>query len=211
MRPPPSQPTPLSLQSVLQAVFLPLREDTSAPSSEPLNRWPGYASVQGRLIRAPILRAFADSRAPDEVRAWVRAIGTWEFDRVLTAHFASPIKSTPDEYRAAFSYLDGPMPDIKCADWKLLDGLKHVPRRKPRPLQPPCSWSGCSAPLGSSVDCSATLAAISSKTISSVLPSSSISSALVRRDPYPPTSSAADPDYHRVRWGWFRKKTNYAI
>ena len=49
-------------KSVIQAVFLPLREKGDAPQTDPRRRWPGYGSVQGRLLRAPILRAFADAR-----------------------------------------------------------------------------------------------------------------------------------------------------
>ena len=77
---------------------------------------------------APILRAFADSRAPDEVRTWVSQITSWKFDRVLTAHFASPIRATPADFGAAFNYLNGPTadPPIACEDWALLDGLNTL-------------------------------------------------------------------------------------
>jgi len=115
-------------KTVLQAVFLPLREDADAPIGAP-DRWPGYDAVRGRLVRAPILRAFADARAPDEVREWVKSIPEMgSFDRVLTAHFASPIQATPAEFEAAFRYLDGPSsdPPIECRDWRLLDGLNSV-------------------------------------------------------------------------------------
>lgn len=115
-------------KSVIQAVFLPLREDPNADIADIVRRWPGYGATSGRLIRAPILRAFADARAPDEVRRWVSSISEWKFDRVLTAHFASPIKATPKEYADAFSYLSGPSadPPIACQDWKLLDGLNDL-------------------------------------------------------------------------------------
>lgn len=111
-------------KSVLQAVFLPLRANGAVVSG-----WPGYDAVQGRLLRAPILRAFADARAPKEVREWVGSIATMApFDRIVTSHFASPIKATPAEYAAAFKYLDGPTsdPPIACEDWKLLDGLNEL-------------------------------------------------------------------------------------
>ena len=115
-------------KSVIQAVFLPLREDVNADAASAA-RWPGYASVRGRLLRAPILRAFADARAPAEVREWVRSISSeWDFDRVLAAHFASPVRATPADFAAAFAYLDGPQADEKivCADWALLDGLNEL-------------------------------------------------------------------------------------
>ena len=76
-----------------QAVFLPLRQRDGAADA---GRWPGYAAVQGKLLRAPILRAFADARAPEAVRAWVRDVAAMgPFDRILAAHFASPIAATP--------------------------------------------------------------------------------------------------------------------
>ena len=111
-------------KSVLQSVFLPLRPDSTVASG-----WPGYDAVQGRLLRAPILRAFADARAPAAVREWVGSIATMSpFDRILTCHFASPIRATPKEYEDAFAYLDGPTsePPIACKDWKLLDGLNEL-------------------------------------------------------------------------------------
>ena len=43
-------------KSVLQAVFLPLRQG-DGPTDDA--KWPGYGAIRGRLIRAPILRAFA--------------------------------------------------------------------------------------------------------------------------------------------------------
>ena len=110
-------------KSVLQAVFLPLRQG-SGPEE-----WPGYGAVQGRLLRAPILRAFADARAPGAVRSWVDDVAKMgEFDRILTGHFASPIKASPIDFRAAFAYLDGPAadPPIVCEDWSLLDSLNEV-------------------------------------------------------------------------------------
>ena len=48
-------------KSVLQAVFLPLRQVGDGT-------WPGYERVQGKLLRAPILRAFGDVRAPGMFR-----------------------------------------------------------------------------------------------------------------------------------------------
>lgn len=111
-------------KSVLQAVFLPLRQNPDASSAD--TRWPGYDAVRGRLIRAPILRAFADARAPDAVREWIASVAAMgRFDRILTAHFASPVAATPEDYLAAFAYLDGPTaePPIACADWALLNDL----------------------------------------------------------------------------------------
>lgn len=107
-------------RSVLQAVFLPLRDPV---------RESGYAAVSGRLLRAPILRAFADARAPQQVKDWISSVGTMgKFDRIVTAHFASPIMATPEDFAAAFDYLKGPTsePPIACQDWSLLDGLNYA-------------------------------------------------------------------------------------
>ena len=112
-------------KSVLQAVFLPLRfvEGKFDPSN--------YDAVRGRLLRAPILRAFADARAPQAVKDWVTSVANiGPFDRILTAHFASPISVTDaaKDFSSAFTYLDGPSsdPPIRCGDWELLDGLNDL-------------------------------------------------------------------------------------
>jgi hypothetical protein len=90
-----------------------------------------------RLVRAPILRAVVDARAPMAVRDWIhmQTNGDWNYDRILTSHFASPIMATPADVRAAFQYLfedqdmaqlQGPnsrLPPIACQDWELLDSI----------------------------------------------------------------------------------------
>jgi hypothetical protein len=114
-------------RSVLQAVFLPLRTDDRG-------NYPGFEALQDRLVRAPILRALVDARAPDAVRAWIQEqTSKWEFDRILTSHFASPIQATPANVRAAFDYLfvedgdkmDASLPPVACKDWELLDSINQ--------------------------------------------------------------------------------------
>ena len=106
-------------KSVLQAVFLPLRNVDGA--------WPGYERIRGRLLRAPILRAFSDARAPDETRAWALAIGggDWPFERIVSAPFASPIRASPAEFLQAFGAVmgDGTQLTLEEADWAALDAL----------------------------------------------------------------------------------------
>ncbi|GFH48819.1 hypothetical protein CTEN210_05295 [Chaetoceros tenuissimus] len=108
-------------RTVLQAVFLPLRQDDN-------NMYPGYESIKNRLVRAPILRALVDARAPNEVKSWIETQTTWDFDRIITSHFASPIAATPDNFRSAFDYLfeeeeKNIDSSIKCQDWNLLDSI----------------------------------------------------------------------------------------
>ena len=111
-------------KSVLQAVFLPLRQADDGG-------WPGYERVRGRLLRAPILRAFGDVRAPEQTKAWVDDItsGEWPFDRIVSGHFASPIGQTsPAEFKAAFGRLYGESEGLKLdeRDWATLDGLNDL-------------------------------------------------------------------------------------
>mmetsp|Transcript_1502 Transcript_1502/g.4515 ORF Transcript_1502/g.4515 Transcript_1502/m.4515 type:complete len:384 (-) Transcript_1502:135-1286(-) len=111
-------------KTVLQAVFIALRQAEDGS-------WPAYDALRGRLIRAPILRAFVDVRAPDLTKAWVDDIAnSWAFDRILAAHFASPVLATPAEFRAAFARLDGPdapgVIRLDDADWAPLDDLNAL-------------------------------------------------------------------------------------
>jgi hypothetical protein len=82
----------------------------------------------------PILRALVDTRAPDTVREWIQEQTTqWNFDRILTSHFASPIQAGPANVRAAFAYLfdsedrklDKSLPPVACKDWGLLDSINQ--------------------------------------------------------------------------------------
>ena len=102
-------------KSVLQAVFLSLRKDQG--------RWPGYDAITDKVVRAPILAAFADIRAPSETLAWIDDVCRWPFERVVTSHFASPFAASPSEVRRAF----GRNPNnIDARDWKQLDELNKV-------------------------------------------------------------------------------------
>jgi len=113
-------------RTVLQAVFLPLRTETGSV-------YPGYDALANRLVRAPILRAFADARSPNEVRSWVENIvNNNKFDRIITSHFASPITASPSLFANAFEHLNqnatpqslsSALPPITCQDWSTLDSL----------------------------------------------------------------------------------------
>lgn len=127
-------------KSVLQSVFLPLRGETDANSNV---YYPGYEALADRLVRAPILRAVVDARAPNAVRDWILeqttpvttddGVRKWDYDRIITSHFASPIAATPADVRACFAYLfqddiaklqsDTKLPPIACQDWELLDSI----------------------------------------------------------------------------------------
>lgn len=102
-------------KSVLQAVFLTLRQEGK--------RWPGYESITNRVVRAPILAAFADIRAPAETKAWIQDVTAWPFERVVAAHFASPFRCTPAEVRAAFAQNPN---HLDARDWRQLDELNTV-------------------------------------------------------------------------------------
>jgi hypothetical protein len=111
-------------KSVLQSVFLPLRTNQNG-------MYPGYEALKERLVRAPILRAFADARSPEAVKEWVTKISRFQFDRILTSHFASPIAATPTDFKDAFAYLynddtsKSKLPPIACQDWQLLESLNQ--------------------------------------------------------------------------------------
>lgn len=59
---------------------------------------------------------------------WVDAISSLNFDRIITAHFASPINAGPKQFTKAFAHLgnsseDGP--PIACKDWSTLNSLNN--------------------------------------------------------------------------------------
>jgi hypothetical protein len=110
----------------------------------PSTSYPGYEALVDRLVRAPILRAVVDARAPGAVKDWILEQTTttvdpttndrkkWDYDRIITGHFASPIEATPADVRASFDYLfkedlsgSSSLPPIACRDWELLDSINQ--------------------------------------------------------------------------------------
>jgi len=79
------------------------------------------------LRRFRLLQALQDVRAPDTFRAWFEdVIGIGAFDRILTLHFASPIKASPDDLSATLlPFLDGE-PVTNCKDWEFFDSLNKL-------------------------------------------------------------------------------------
>lgn len=68
------------------------------------------------------------SRAPNEVKSWKETQTTWDFDRIITSQFASPISATPENFRSAHLFLVEEKSidsSIKCLDWNLLDSINH--------------------------------------------------------------------------------------
>jgi hypothetical protein len=76
-----------------------------------------------------------DARAPSEVKNWIQEQTKWDFDRIITSHFASPIEATPSDVQACFEYLfegdvtklsaSNSLPKIACQDWDLLDSINQ--------------------------------------------------------------------------------------
>ena len=56
-------------------------------------------SQGGTPVVVPIIQIIL-SRAPDASKAWVDTLLSWEFERVLPAHFDSPIKATPETLKS---------------------------------------------------------------------------------------------------------------
>ncbi|MGF1514184.1 MAG: DUF4336 domain-containing protein [Elainellaceae cyanobacterium] len=60
----------------------------------------------GQLFVAPILQLLILNRNPQEVRRWVGQVTTWEIQRIVTAHLASPIAATAADVGRAFEFVE---------------------------------------------------------------------------------------------------------
>ena len=74
----------------------------------------------GRLLVAPILQTLILNRAPQATLAWVDLVAQWHFDRIIPCHFDAPIAATPQQFRAAFDFLDRPTISNHNDDLRLL-------------------------------------------------------------------------------------------
>lgn len=60
----------------------------------------------GRPFVAPILQTLILPQAPTQVLNWVNKVATWDFGRIISCHFDSPIQTSPYEFRQAFAFLE---------------------------------------------------------------------------------------------------------
>ncbi len=66
----------------------------------------GSLRGDGRAFVAPILQTLILNRAPQPTLAWANRVAEWNFDRIIPCHFDAPIAATPQQFRAAFDFLD---------------------------------------------------------------------------------------------------------
>ncbi len=60
----------------------------------------------GRPFVAPILQTLILPQAPRQVLDWADKVATWNFERIITCHFDSPIQADPRQFRRAFTFLE---------------------------------------------------------------------------------------------------------
>jgi hypothetical protein len=91
--------------------------------------------ADGRLLVAPILQTLILNRAPQQTIAWVDRVAKWEFRQIIPCHFDAPIPTTPQQFRAAFDFLDRIVSPLKhhnyssqlmpAADLRLLQQIER--------------------------------------------------------------------------------------
>lgn len=65
---------------------------------------------RGELLVAPILQTLILNRAPQQTIAWIDLVAQWDFEQIIPCHFDSPITATPQQFRAAFTFLENQSP-----------------------------------------------------------------------------------------------------
>ncbi|WP_026732253.1 DUF4336 domain-containing protein [Fischerella sp. PCC 9605] len=60
----------------------------------------------GRPFVAPILQTLIFPQAPTQVLNWVVKVTNWDFQRIISCHFDSPIEASPRQFRQAFAFLE---------------------------------------------------------------------------------------------------------
>jgi hypothetical protein len=86
-------------------------------------------SAGGKPVVAPIIQIIF-SRAPEAAQAWVSKISTWDFERVVPAHFDAPIPMRPKEFVETFDFLAKGKNEVRYCDEDvafLRDTLEGLP------------------------------------------------------------------------------------
>lgn len=64
----------------------------------------------GRLFVAPILQTLILNQAPRQVIDWANKVANWDFQRIISCHFDSPVNASGYQFRQAFSFLENKPP-----------------------------------------------------------------------------------------------------
>jgi hypothetical protein len=83
----------------------------------------------GRLLVAPILQTLILNRAPQQTIDWVDRVAQWDFDRIIPCHFDAPITATPQQFRAAFNFLQTSSTDNSISPPKDANLLQQIEQR----------------------------------------------------------------------------------
>ncbi len=76
-----------------------------------------------KLLVAPILQGVIFNRSPLEVLSWVDRVSKWGFERIIPAHFSSPIITQPSQFREAFDCLRHPGYNAGNEDFQLIQDI----------------------------------------------------------------------------------------
>jgi len=65
-----------------------------------------FDALVGKTFVPPLLQELVLDREPKEVLRFADQVAQWRFERIVPAHFASVIAAGPQEFRAAFGFLE---------------------------------------------------------------------------------------------------------
>ncbi len=60
----------------------------------------------GQLFVAPILQTLIFPQDPKQVIDWAHQVASWDFQRVISAHFDAPVEARSQQFRQAFAFLE---------------------------------------------------------------------------------------------------------
>lgn len=95
--------------ALLVTYFFPEHEELVNPG---LVEWSegwedNFEALADRLLVPPVVRATLYNQDPARVQTWVdRVYESWDFDKVIPAHWAGPVDTTPEMFRNAFRFLE---------------------------------------------------------------------------------------------------------
>ncbi|EIE23551.1 hypothetical protein COCSUDRAFT_28911 [Coccomyxa subellipsoidea C-169] len=64
-----------------------------------------FAAVANKVICSPVTQVLVFTKIPRATREWVEQMAQWDFRRIISAHFNSPVEATPADLRKAFQFV----------------------------------------------------------------------------------------------------------
>eukprot|EP01025_Chloroclados_australasicus_P059121 TRINITY_DN7464_c0_g1_i3.p7 TRINITY_DN7464_c0_g1~~TRINITY_DN7464_c0_g1_i3.p7 ORF type:complete len:139 (-),score=20.12 TRINITY_DN7464_c0_g1_i3:719-1135(-) len=64
-----------------------------------------FEVVSGKLLVSPVTRTLVFSKLPQSTRIWIENVCRWNFNKIISCHFAWPVRAGAADLKNAFGFV----------------------------------------------------------------------------------------------------------